>query len=330
MERYVDNVCREAEIRKGEISNTLSVNTLYLGGGTPSVLPLYLLSRLAGCLERYSPFEEFTIEVNPEDIIDKGLEYAEGLKSLGVNRISMGVQSFEDSILKWMNRRHSSASAVRAFGILREAGFSNIGIDLIFGISQLSDEIWIETIKKAIELRPEHISAYQLSIEEDSALAKKIENGQYAEASESKCRSQYDILCEMLRAAGYRHYEVSNFALPGYEARHNSAYWKRVPYAGLGASAHSFSGRKRSWNSSEIPDYTPDYEILDAEDEKIETIMLCLRTEEGLEEAAIRALCRKDVLEALAGAGAIIIENGIVRIPEDHFFVSDEIIKELI
>ena len=237
-----------------------AVNTLYIGGGTPSVLPLDVLSRIvevvksvAEPVETTSSFEEFTVEVNPEDIVKRGPEYVRGLIALGVNRVSMGVQSFDDGILRWMNRRHDARRAVDAFRILRECGVRNISIDLIFGLSQLTGEMWKATIEKALELAPEHISAYQLSIEEGGALARMVSDGRYVEASDEQCRRQYDILCRCLRQSGYHHYEISNFAKPGFEAVHNSAYWRRVPYVGLGPGAHSLTGNVRSWNSRELP-----------------------------------------------------------------------------
>lgn len=281
---YADAVIAEIRDRQKELEMNMSardaVNTLYIGGGTPSVLPLDVLSRIVGAVsqtERLSLvteqlslvtepvevtvptelFDEFTVEVNPEDIVEKGLEYVRGLLALGVNRISMGIQSFNDDILRWMNRRHDAGNAVKAFHILRESGVRNICIDLIFGISQLTDETWKDTIEKALELSPEHISAYQLSIEEGSAVAKMVADGRYVEASEEQCRRQYDILCRCLGRSGYHHYEISNFAKPGFEAVHNSAYWRRTPYIGLGPSAHSLTGNLRSWNSQELPHRQP-------------------------------------------------------------------------
>ena len=270
---YADAVLKEVNDRREEICMNMSapgaVNTLYIGGGTPSVLPLDVLRRIVGAVsqtERLSLvtepvevttptelFDEFTVEVNPEDIVEKGREYVRGLLALGVNRVSMGIQSFNDDILRWMNRRHDAGNAVKAFHILRESGVRNISIDLIFGISQLTDETWKDTIEKALELSPEHISAYQLSIEEGSALAKMVADGRYVEASEEQCRRQYDILCRCLGRSGYHHYEISNFAKPGFEAVHNSAYWRRAPYIGLGPGAHSLTGNVRSWNSQELP-----------------------------------------------------------------------------
>lgn len=367
-----------------------AVNTLYIGGGTPSVLPLDVLSRIVGAVsqtERLSLvteqlslvsepvevttptelFDEFTVEVNPEDIVEKGREYVRGLLALGVNRISMGIQSFNDDILRWMNRRHDAGNAVKAFHILRESGVRNISIDLIFGISQLTDETWKDTIEKALELSPEHISAYQLSIEEGSALAKMVADGRYVEASEEQCRRQYDILCRCLGRSGYHHYEISNFAKPGFEAVHNSAYWRRAPYIGLGPGAHSLTGDIRSWNSQELPHrqqdetsscnpdrisscnpdstscqtssrnpsgklatYSRNFETLSPEDIRVERIMLSLRTDKGLEAAELYSLAGRTVINSLLSEGALEKQGGSIRIPESRLFTSDEIIRELI
>lgn len=329
-----------------------AVNTLYIGGGTPSVLPLDVLRRIVDALlssrslrrgentvGAQSPFEEFTVEVNPEDIVEKGGEYVRGLLALGVNRVSMGIQSFDDGILRWMNRRHSAAGAVEAFRILRRCGVRNISVDLIFGLSQLADDVWKDTIERALELAPEHISAYQLSIEEGSALAKLVADGRYVEASDGQCRHQYDVLCQTLRQAGYHHYEISNFARPGFEAVHNSAYWSRVPYIGLGPGAHSLTGDIRSWNSQELPHrstdgspatYSRTSETLSPEDIRVERIMLSLRTDKGLEAAELYSLTDSTVVDALLSEGALERQGGSIRIPESRLFTSDEIIRELI
>ena len=359
---YADAVIAEIRDRRKELEMNMSaqdaVNTLYIGGGTPSVLPLDVLSRIVGAVsqtERLSLvteqlslvtepvevtvptelFDEFTVEVNPEDIVEKGLEYVRGLLALGVNRISMGIQSFNDDILRWMNRRHDAGNAVKAFHILRESGVRNISIDLIFGISQLTDETWKDTIEKALELSPEHISAYQLSIEEGSAVAKMVVDGRYVEASEEQCRRQYDILCRCLGRSGYHHYEISNFAKPGFEAIHNSAYWRRVPYIGLGPGAHSLSGDVRSWNSQELPHrnivtYSRNFETLSPEDIRVEKIMLSLRTDKGLEATELYSLADSTVIDTLLSEGALEKQGTCVRIPEDHLFTSDEIVRELI
>lgn len=384
---YADAVIAEIRDRRKELEMNMSaqdaVNTLYIGGGTPSVLPLDVLSRIVGAVsqtERLSLvtepvevttptelFDEFTVEVNPEDIVEKGREYVRGLLALGVNRVSMGIQSFNDDILRWMNRRHDAGNAVKAFHILRESGVRNISIDLIFGISQLTDETWKDTIEKALELSPEHISAYQLSIEEGSALAKMVADGRYVEASEEQCRRQYDILCRCLGRSGYHHYEISNFAKPGFEAVHNSTYWRRAPYIGLGPGAHSLTGNVRSWNSPELPHrqqdetsscnpdrisscnpdstsrqtssrnpsgklvtYSRNFETLSPEDIRVERIMLSLRTDKGLEAAELYSLAGRTVINSLLSEGALEKQGGSIRIPESRLFTSDEIIRELI
>lgn len=278
-------------------------------------------------------YNEFTIEVNPEDILEKGDDYVRALKVLGVNRISMGVQSFDDSILKWMNRRHDAAGAEEAYWMLRGNDFRNISIDLIYGIGGMSDEVWEATVHKAIGLSPSHISAYQLSVEDNSALADMVDSGRYIEASEEVCCRQYEILCGLLQDAGYKHYEVSNFAYPGFEARHNSAYWRRIPYVGLGPGAHSALASSegkvnaRLWNSQSESDYVSEKEILTDEDIHVEEIMLALRTSEGIEPEKLPA----DVVEKLLREGALTWTIWRrLRIPEEKFFVSDEIIRELI
>ena len=378
-----------------------SLDTLYIGGGTPSVLPLAVLERIVGALGP-ATYREFTVEVNPDDVVAGGAEYVAGLLALGVNRVSMGVQSFDDGILRWMNRRHDAAGAREAFRLLRAGGFDNLSIDLIFGLSQLTGTIWESTIDEALALEPEHISAYQLSIEEDSALEKMVADGRYTEASDEQCRGQYDTLCRKLAEAGYVHYEISNWARPGREAVHNSAYWRRVPYVGLGPGAHSLafpgsadphsprgeqkprfcsqevplqpryeqnasfcsevgdeqpkneqkhafcsSGGIRSWNSHELPRREADgrlvrwrsgHEVLSEREAAEETVMLGLRTAAGLPLSRLQDISPAHAVGALLAEGAIVLVPPVpdtpcapfVRIPEDHFFVSDDIIARLL
>lgn len=331
---YADAVCAEIAARKEEIRTSREVDTLYVGGGTPSVLPLDVLARIvgeiAGTRGGERTFEEFTVEVNPEDIFEKGEAYVRVLMGMGVNRVSMGVQSFDDSMLSWMNRRHDSARALEAFRLLRRSGVGNISIDLIFGLPQLKDAVWRKTLETALELSPEHISAYQLSVEPGSALARMEARGKWKAASESQCRDQYGLLCEVLSGADYHHYEVSNFARAGFEAVHNSAYWRRVPYVGLGPGAHSLSGNVRRWNSQHMPSYSCESESLTGEQVRIENIMLSLRTDRGMTEEALRSVTDNQSVDRLLSEGALVREEGRLRIPEDHFFVSDEIIRELV
>ena len=368
-EAYTDAVCAEASRRRDEIEATRDLDTLYIGGGTPSVLPLSLLRKIISFLMSGGvPPElvEFTIEVNPEDIVERGPEYVRGLLGLGVNRVSMGVQSLDDGILHWMNRRHDAAHARQAFRILRGAGVDNVSVDLIFGLSQLSLQTLDATVSEILEWRPEHISAYQLSIEEGSALGEMVRQGRYVEAPQEQCAAQYALLCERLRAAGYVHYEISNWALPGREAVHNSAYWARHPYVGLGPGAHSFDGTTRSWNNSTLPPQQAatapgnratlgivrggtaseaqrwgraqrdvsggswplreGYETLSAAEAREEEIFLGLRTARGIPEG----LCDPEMAAAALADGRLERTGDRLRIPEDRWFVSDDILTDLI
>ncbi len=345
---FADALVSETRLRGHEITD--GTNTLYIGGGTPSVLPLSVFGRLLDALGEVGhggPYDEFTVEVNPEDIAERGEAYVEGLLKLGVNRVSMGVQSFDDGILKFMNRRHDAATARKAYAVLEAAGVSNISIDLIFGLPQLSDSQWYETLEQALSISPSgtlprHISSYQLSVEEGSMLARLVDRGLWSEASEELCSRQYDILCETLRRAGYNHYEISNFALPGHEALHNSAYWKHVPYVGLGPGAHSFlatgdASFVRSWNKPDLQAYLADpsgireYETLAPDQLVIEHIMLGLRTAQGLPESYLRTHCNPLALRHALDNGLLVptlARN--LRIPESRFFISDSIISDLV
>lgn len=335
-EKTVDALVRE--ISEEEIP--LQENTIYIGGGTPSVLPPFLLERIvAVCREKVSqaPWTEFTIEANPDDIVRGGREYVAALKGLGVTRVSMGAQSFSDDILRWMNRRHSAADTAEAVRLLREGGIENISIDLIFGISHLSDNVLEESLHRALNLGVQHISCYQLSVEEGSALEKMVDDGRYVEASEDFCRGQYELISEKLRSAGFHHYEISNFALPGFEARHNSAYWRHVPYVGIGPGAHSLlktadGGWMRRWNNPDLDGYVRrgaerGCEILSPEQVIEEDIMLGLRTSGGVDAALLEGNSRA---EALLGEGRMELECSRIRIPEKFFFISDSIIRDII
>ena len=304
--------------------------------------------------------------MNPEDIVEKGAAYVRGLLELGVTRVSMGVQSLDDGILRWMNRRHDAAHARQAFRILRDAGVKNISVDLIFGLSQLSEATLAETLREIVAWRPEHVSAYQLSIEEGSALGKMVREGRYEEATQEQCAAQYRLFCDGLHAAGYGHYEISNWALPGFEAVHNSAYWSRHPYVGLGPGAHSFDGHTRSWNINALPPAqaavapencatlgiirgrgpSPDgrgpaqpdvfggklplrggQEELSEQEAREETVMLGLRTARGVPEELIDAAI---AAEMLADGRLERLPGGHVRIPENQWFISDSIIADLL
>ena len=298
MERYVREVVEE--IKHNPIQG--GPRTIYIGGGTPSALPAPLLAEIsAAALEAAGPVDEFTIEVNPDDITP---EYAAALKRMGATRISMGVQSLDDGMLRWMRRRHTSEGARRAFRTLREAGFTNISLDLIFGVNGMSDEMLARTLDGLQELGPEHISAYQLSVEPGSALGTC---GAYEELPDEDCARQYELICSHLRAAGFVHYEISNWARePRFVAVHNSAYWTREPYVGVGPGAHSLlpDRRTRRWNTQRLTGWGIEgSETLTDEQVREEEIMLGLRTARGW--------------------------NGTV-IPEKDWFISDSIIASML
>lgn len=356
-EGFAKALSSEIAARKCEIENNIQspsgVNTLYIGGGTPSVLPLSVFESVLSSLEMVGctrDFDEFTVEVNPEDIVEKGHGYVEGLLKLGVNRISMGVQSFDDATLKWMNRRHDSARAKHAYAILEECGVENISIDLIFGLPQLSQGGWEESLEKALGISPsgkfpKHVSSYQLSVEEGSALASLVAQGKWGEASDDICAQQYESLCAALRGAGYHHYEISNFAQPGFEAVHNSAYWDHIPYVGLGPGAHSYlSGDLqcvRKWNNPDLAAYlqaglmgdfsaVQDGEVLTEEQLDLERFMLGLRTSKGLSRENLLRICSSADLQEFISKGWLELgDSGDLRIPEKYFFISDAIIAKL-
>lgn len=363
MDSFCAAIEKEASARKAEIIASGSPDTLYVGGGTPSVLSPFHLSRIRDAVDaaggrgfadggpRFAagdilPYEEFTVEVNPEDIVEKGPAYVHALLELGVNRVSMGVQSLDDGVLKWMNRRHDAQGARIAYRILREAGARNVSVDLISGISFLEDEVWRSTLLEVTSglgtgIPPEHISAYQLSTDPESALSSYVASGRYVEASEDQCEKQYRMLCRILADAGYRHYEISNFALPGYEARHNSGYWRHVPYVGLGPAAHSFSSRDRvrRWNSPSLRDYLAagsdelfpgGREVLSEEQMALETVMLALRTDAGIDEGYLRQHSSPGEVDKALEAGMLCRVPSGLRIPEEHFFISDSIIAALV
>jgi oxygen-independent coproporphyrinogen-3 oxidase len=317
------------ELRRGYLEGCGPVKTLYFGGGTPSLLPADIFEKICGDLRSVfdlSAVEEFTVEVNPEDVVTRE-DLLPAFSAAGVNRVSMGVQSFCDRHLQWMNRRHDAATALRAFEKLRTAGFDNISIDLIFGFSGLSDKEWLQNLRQAVELRPEHISAYQMSIDPESVLAEIAARGEYAEPDDETCARQYSMLQDTLEAAGYQQYEISNFCLPGRHSRHNSAYWTREAYLGLGPAAHSFNGcDRRYWNPSSVDEYCAALEAgqdpvggsetLAETDIYNERVMLGLRTARGVSKEFIKE------------PGILQDTGDTYRIPRDKFFICDSIIED--
>lgn len=350
----------ESESKRGFFKGAESHSqTLYFGGGTPSLIDPQELGKIARtvCIHHgFNPpesLDEFTVEVNPDDA---SLTYLKSLYSNGVRRLSMGIQSFNENHLRWMNRRHSAAAAVKAFYNAREAGFDNISIDLIFGFEGMSTEEWRFNLLKATELYPEHISSYQMSIEPRTKLGKEYAKGSYTPPEDSTSYNQYSLLQKTLEEAGYIQYEVSSFALRGREALHNSRYWDRTPYLGLGPAAHSFDGERRFGNRSSLtayikrfsaegiaeasqPGYRERYissERLSSKDVFNETLMLSLRRVAGLNLRHIEGLVNQNEfsrfmvrVDRMLLSGDLELSGENIKIPPGRLFLSDGIIRDL-
>ena len=276
---------KEIEARKHEAGEP--IRTIYIGGGTPSVLDtidIFRILRTIGTEEA----EEITMEVNPGDVTEK---YLHELKQCGVNRLSIGVQSFKDHLLQLIGRRHTASQAIDAVRMAQKAGFDNISIDLMYALPTQTESHWQADVALALKLGVQHISTYSLIYEEGTALTQKRDKGEITPIDEETENKMYDYLCKRLTQEGFVHYEVSNFALPGKEAKHNSSYWDGTPYIGIGAGAHSYIGNVRSWNPDDLNAYIKgiengslvrESETLTEADLYNERIMLGLRTNRGI------------------------------------------------
>lgn len=331
-QKYVDAVCKEMTMR--EVA--APIETIYLGGGTPSQLTPGQLHQLFLYINKvYDPrATEVTIEMNPDDVTP---EYAATLSQIGVNRVSMGAQTFNDERLRFLRRRHSSSQVYDAVRILREAGVRNISIDLMYGFPGETLDDFHRDIDAALALEVEHISAYCLMIEEGTALYRLgIEA-----ADEETERAMYELLIDCLTTAGYEHYEISNFARKGFRSRHNSSYWNDTPYIGLGAAAHSYDGHCRSWNIADIRAYIAaiergelpsECEELDADTKYNDRIATALRTRDGI---VLGELDERHCQYCLTEAQRF-IDDGLLEIVADHLrltrrglFVSNMVMSEL-
>ena len=284
-EQYVEALLCEWQDRKNELHDP--IRTLYIGGGTPSTLDIDSLQLIVDSLQ-VNTVEEITLEVNPGDVTE---EKAAAWRKIGINRLSMGVQSFNDALLQLVGRRHTAQEARNAVAIAQAAGFDNISIDLMYALPSQTMVQWQNDVEEALQLCVQHISSYGLIYEEGTALTTLLEHGVIEAVDEDTEMQMYDYLVERLTANGYVHYEVSNFALPGRESKHNSSYWNDTPYLGLGAGAHSYDGQTRSWNISNLDQYIeqalshrlqPEKEELTAEARHMERVMLGLRTNQGV------------------------------------------------
>ena len=306
--QYVDALLAEMKdriaIAHSEASNSpqdvqYPISTIYIGGGTPGTLEVEQLKRLGEEVMRLAGDEakgerrEITLEANPGDIT---LEKATAWRAIGINRLSMGIQSFDDDLLRLIGRRHTAEQARKAVAIAQAAGFDNISIDLMYALPSQTMEQWQRDVAEALQLGVQHISTYGLIYEEGTVLTSLLERGHITPVDEDTEIQMYDYLVEQLTANGFEHYEVSNFALPNRRSRHNSNYWNDTPYIGLGAGAHSYDGTVRSWNISDVDAYIeqamahhlqPEQEILTEEQRHTERVMLGLRTNQGISSCEI-------------------------------------------
>lgn len=341
LEEVVAAMHRELSERRGYLRDQ-RIETLYFGGGTPSLLSVEQLAGLKRRVEELfdcSHLGEVTLEANPDDLT---APYLEGLRKAGFNRLSIGVQSFDDEELRWMNRRHTAQRAEEAVREARAAGFENLTLDLIFGVPGFGEEVLRRNLERVLALEPEHISAYHLTIEPDTALGRKEARGELCAVEESISEREYALVHETLTRAGYDHYEISNYARPGFRARHNSAYWQGREYLGIGPAAHSFDGCSRRWSLDTVESYASggefrfEQELLTERDRLNEYLMTHLRTAEGIsfremgEQFGPEAVVRiEKEAEPLLLQGLLSSTPEGLKIPAERFLLSDHLIGML-
>lgn len=342
---YVHALCRELEMRKDYLENE-EIETIYLGGGTPSQLSFDELEKIFTSIYNIYKIKEdaeITLETNPDDLTPI---YVNKLRQLPINRLSMGIQTFHEETLKLLHRRHTAQQAIEAYHCCREAGFHNISIDLMYGLPGETLERWENDLQQAIELQPEHISAYHLIYEEDTVLWKLKSQCQVKEADEELSVTLFSTLIQRLTEAGYQHYEISNFSLPHFQSRHNSSYWTGKKYLGCGPSAHSYNAISRQWNVASLDKYIiginsakPDFEIeeLDLYTRYNDLVITSIRTCWGMSlpelldnfGEQLYNYCLK-MAQPHIQQGTLIQENQILKLTSKGIFVSDGIMSDLL
>lgn len=346
--RYVAALCRELMLR----GDNRAWQTVYLGGGTPSQLPPALLEQLFDTINDNGnthpssplPLEdsgkvEVTMEVNSDDVNET---LAATLRRLPVNRVSMGIQTFDDNRLRRLHRRHTASQARKAVELLHDAGIDNVSIDLMLGFPDQTLDEWKDDVEKALLLDVQHVSAYSLAIEEGTPLYREMKKNKTEPIDEEVWRSMYEWLMERMDKAGFEHYEISNFARPGFRSRHNSIYWNGTPYVGIGAAAHSYDGEKRSWNMANVKAYIDaiehdslptEIELLDETTRYNDLITTTLRTSDGIDLQHIDASWRKRLLDNATDhlrRGLLHIDNNHIHLTKEGLFVSDSVMSDLI
>lgn len=342
---YIEALCQELELRRDYLDEE-RIETIYFGGGTPSQLAKEDFERIFSSLYKIypiSPEAEITLEANPDDLSP---EYIHMLRTLPFNRLSIGIQTFNENTLKLLQRRHTAQQAIEAFTRCREAGFHNISIDLMYGLPGETMESWEKDLQQALEMKPEHISAYHLIYEEGTPLWKLRQQHQVEEVEEDLSVSLFTTLIHRLKEHGYQHYEISNFSLPGFHSRHNSSYWTGKKYLGCGASAHSYNGHSRQWNVASIEKYIqgieqkkPEYEIeeLDLYTRYNDFVITTIRTSWGMPLSKLKSdfddslyqYCLRMAQPHLK-QGKLEITNHVLRLTESGIFVSDGIMSDML
>jgi oxygen-independent coproporphyrinogen-3 oxidase len=344
MDDMIDAICQELKMQFHFLERE-AINTVYIGGGTPSLMNEDQLKRLMRTI-RYehelSSNPEITLEANPDDLNPEKLDM---LYSNGINRLSIGVQTFHDPHLKWMNRVHNAEEAQETFYESRKAGFENISLDLIYALPHDSHELWLADLKRIIRLHPEHISSYCLTIEPKTAFGKWVEQEKMPDVDEDYAAEQFEILLQVMEKHGYEQYEISNFAQPGYESQHNSNYWKQEKYLGVGPAAHSFNGKYKQANVANNAKYLKSikeemipFEMMPMtrEDQINEYILTSLRTKWGCDLELLKSKYDVDLLTSqevylrdLYNKAMLDIEDGFITLTNNGKLLADKIAADL-
>lgn len=319
-------MCEEVKLQERYLKGE-SISTIYFGGGTPSLLNQEEIQSLLDSIYKLfivAAEAEITLEANPDDLTAASLR---AFREMGVNRLSVGVQSFDDNVLKFFNRAHHSKSAIDCIGLAREAGFKNISLDLIYAVPGQGNEQWIHNIHQALALNPEHFSAYSLTIEEKTAFGKWVAAGRLKSVEDDVSAEQLNTLIDLLEDAGYEHYEVSNFSKPGFYSQHNSSYWRGKQYLGIGPSAHSYNLVSRQFNISNNRQYVRSLkegnvpfalEVLSAHDHVNEYLMTALRTKWGCNLQKLKQEFQYNVLTVHESLISRLLTGGLAVIEHDH------------
>ena len=347
-EAYVDTVCNELRNRLNEFKGE-AIETIYFGGGTPSTLTIEEIGKILSTIENLYPIEnvnnlEITLEANPDDLTE---EYVKALRTLPVNRVSMGIQSFHDHTLRLVGRRHTAIEAIEAVHRCQRMGLTNISIDLIYGLPGETIADWTYSLNQAIALKVPHISAYHLTYEEDTRLWKMKEKGIVNPISEEQSLEAFELLRTRLIAEGYEHYEISNFSQPNFHSRHNSSYWKGIVYIGIGPGAHSYNGNSRRWNIGNLENYinTPKNEDVPHEIEQLTTderyderIITELRTACGINlDRLLKDFGQRYYVHCMRCAEPYINRGQLIHTSDNHLrltpesiFISDAVMRDLL